>query len=46
MENDEYKEAMKKLGQDIVLKNGEEFKAVWLKDYQKFGQIIKAMGRQ
>jgi tripartite-type tricarboxylate transporter receptor subunit TctC len=45
-ENDEYKEAMKKLGQDIVLKNGEEFKAVWLKDYQKFGQIIKAMGKQ
>ena len=46
MEDEEYKEAMKKLGQDIVLKNGEEFKAVWLKDYQKFGQIIKAMGKQ
>ncbi len=46
LEDEEYKEAMKKLGQDIVFKNGEEFKAVWLKDYQKFGQIIRAMGKQ
>ena len=46
MEDGEYKEAMKKLGQDIVFQNGEEFKAIWLKDYQKFGQIIKAMGKK
>jgi tripartite-type tricarboxylate transporter receptor subunit TctC len=46
MEDGEYQEAMKKLGQDIVFRNGEEFKEVWLKDYQKFGQIIKAMGKK
>lgn len=46
MESDEYKEAMKKLGQDIVFKNGEEFKAVWLQDFQRFGEIIKALGKK
>ena len=45
-ESDEYKETMKKLGQDVVYKNGEEFKAVWLKDYQRFGQIIQALGKK
>jgi tripartite-type tricarboxylate transporter receptor subunit TctC len=46
MENEEYQETMKKLGQDIVFKSGEEFKTVWLKDYQRFGEIIKALGKK
>jgi tripartite-type tricarboxylate transporter receptor subunit TctC len=46
VENEEYREAMKKLGQDIVFKNGEEFKAVWLKDHQRFGEIINALGKK
>jgi tripartite-type tricarboxylate transporter receptor subunit TctC len=46
MEDEEYRETMKKLGQDIVFKGGEEFKAVWLKDHQRFGEIIKALGKK
>ena len=45
-ESDEYKEVMKKLGQDIVFKTGEEFKAQWMKDYNRFGQLIKALGKK
>jgi len=45
-ENEEYKEAMKKLGQDIVFRNSEEFKAIWMKDYQRFGEIIKVLGKK
>ncbi len=45
-ESEEYKEAMKRLGQEVVFKSGEEYKAIWMKDYQRFGEIIKALGKK
>ena len=46
MENEEYKDAMKKLGQDIVFKTGGEYKAIIQQDYQRFGEIIRALGKK
>jgi tripartite-type tricarboxylate transporter receptor subunit TctC len=45
LENKEYKDAMKKLGQDIVFRSGKEFKEIWERDYQRFGKIIKSLGK-
>jgi tripartite-type tricarboxylate transporter receptor subunit TctC len=46
MENEEYKDAMKKLGQDIVFKTGGEYKAIIQQDYQRFGEIIRALEKK
>ncbi|RPJ40759.1 MAG: tripartite tricarboxylate transporter substrate binding protein, partial [Deltaproteobacteria bacterium] len=46
MENEEYQDAMKKLGQDIVFKTGSEYKAIIQRDYQRFGEIIRALGKK
>jgi putative tricarboxylic transport membrane protein len=46
LEDQEYKDAMKKLGQDIVFKTGSEYRAIIERDHQRFGEIIRALGKK